>query len=33
MPGMDPADLGAWMVEDGVDARLQVQLHKVINVR
>ena len=33
MPGMNPADLGDWMVEDGVDARLQVQLHKVIRVR
>jgi len=33
MPGMNPADLGAWMVGDGIDARLQIQLHRVIHVR
>lgn len=27
---LDPADLAAWMVEDRLDARLQVQLHKVV---
>jgi len=25
---LDPADLAGWMIEDGLDARLQLQLHK-----
>jgi 7-carboxy-7-deazaguanine synthase len=27
---LDPAELAGWMLEDGVAARLQVQLHKVL---
>lgn len=27
---VDPADLVAWILEDGLDVRLQLQLHKVI---
>jgi 7-carboxy-7-deazaguanine synthase len=27
---LDPAELAGWMLEDGVGARLQVQLHKVL---
>jgi 7-carboxy-7-deazaguanine synthase len=27
---VDPADLAAWLVEDGLDARLQLQLHKYV---
>jgi 7-carboxy-7-deazaguanine synthase len=27
---LEPKDLAAWMLEDGLDARLQVQLHKYI---
>jgi 7-carboxy-7-deazaguanine synthase len=26
----DPADLAAWVLADGLDVRLQVQLHKVL---
>ncbi len=28
--GLDAAHLAAWMLEDGLDARLQVQMHKLI---
>jgi 7-carboxy-7-deazaguanine synthase len=27
---LDPASLACWMLEDGLDARLQVQLHKIL---
>lgn len=27
---LDPADIAAWMLEDGLKARLQVQLHKIL---
>ncbi len=27
---VDPADLARWMLDDGLDARLQLQLHKLI---
>jgi 7-carboxy-7-deazaguanine synthase len=27
---LDPADLGRWILEDGLPVRLQVQLHKVL---
>ena len=27
---VDPADLADWLVEDRLDARLQIQLHKVL---
>lgn len=27
---LDPADLAAWMVEDRLDARLQIQLHRIL---
>ena len=30
---LEAGRLGAWMIEDGVTARLQVQLHKVIGLR
>lgn len=29
-PGLDPDELARWMLEDGVRARLQLQLHKFI---
>jgi 7-carboxy-7-deazaguanine synthase len=29
-PDLDPRDLASWMLSDGLDARLQIQLHKVI---
>jgi len=28
--GLDPASLAAWVLEDGLRARLQIQVHKVI---
>ncbi|MCH2139704.1 MAG: 7-carboxy-7-deazaguanine synthase QueE [Phycisphaerales bacterium] len=28
--GLDPAELAKWMLEDGLDVRLQTQLHKII---
>ncbi len=28
--GLDPSELANWMLEDGLDARLQLQMHKVI---
>ena len=28
--GLVPADLAAWILEDGLDVRLQLQLHKVV---
>jgi len=28
--GLDPATLAAWILEDGLDVRLQIQVHKVI---
>ena len=27
---LDPAELAAWVLADGVDVRLQLQLHKII---
>lgn len=30
MAGLDPADLAAWILEDALPVRLQIQLHKVI---
>jgi 7-carboxy-7-deazaguanine synthase len=28
--GLDPADLAAWILEDGLDVRLQLQIHKLV---
>lgn len=28
--GLDPTDLAAWILEDGLDVRLQLQIHKLI---
>jgi 7-carboxy-7-deazaguanine synthase len=28
--GLDPAKLAAWMLEDGIDVRLQLQVHKYV---
>lgn len=28
--GLDPADLAAWILEDGLDVRLQLQVHKFV---
>jgi 7-carboxy-7-deazaguanine synthase len=27
---LDPAELASWMLEDGLEARLQIQLHKIL---
>ena len=27
---LDPGDLGRWILDDGLDVRLQVQLHKYL---
>jgi 7-carboxy-7-deazaguanine synthase len=27
---LDPAELARWILESGVEARLQVQLHKIV---
>ena len=29
---LDPRDLAAWLIEDALDVRLQVQLHRVLNI-
>ena len=29
-PGLDPAELSRWMLEDGLRARLNLQLHKYV---
>ncbi len=29
-PDLDPRDLAAWILEDGLDVRFQIQLHKAV---